>query len=353
MKNKKKKAYILNQKIDREFNAAGKAMRDVFKVFTENGVKVMPGMPKSAPKILKILDIPILLFYMFFVLGKGDYCIFSYPENALKIKLIRKAAPFRKIKVVCFVNDINSIRDGHLDSSEVKERIKKDMELVGSASIIMAPNKNSKEFLLNQGIQAQIITVGTWDYIMEDEFSTGNVIHEENEKWILAFAGNLNKAPFIQNLNEVAGDSILFRLWGNCDNAIENQSCCEYMGSVSPEELPHYVSGCHMGLVWDGISVHACEGGLGEYLQYNNSHKCGLYLASGLPVFVWNKAGLADFVRENKCGFTIDSLDEIEEILKKLTKEQYENLLKNVKHVSCNVRKGFYLQKALDEMFKL
>ena len=108
-----------------------------------------------------------------------------------------------------------------------------------------------------------------------------------------------------------------------------------------------------MGLVWDGVSVHACEGGLGEYLQFNNSHKCGLYLASGLPVFVWKRAGLADFVEENQCGFAVESLDEITETLHKLTKEEYEKLLVNVKRVSENVRKGYYLKKVLDEMFKL
>lgn len=348
-----KKAYILNQKIDKDFNAAGKAMRDVFKVFTENGVKIMPGVSKDAPKYMKVLDLPILVFYMLFVLGKGDYCIFSYPENSIKIKLMKKLAPIRKVNVVCFVNDINSIRDGNFDKPETKELIRRDMELIGSANIIMAPNNNSKLFLESQGVKAEIISVGTWDYIVEDEFGTSNVTHKIGEKWHVAFAGNLNKAPFIERLDEVKGDNIFFKLWGNYDRTIANSGNYEYMGSVSPEELPHYVAGCHMGLVWDGVSVHACEGGLGEYLQYNNSHKCGLYLASGLPVFVWKKAGLADFVKENKCGFVIENLHEISDILDSLTEDKYKELLLNVRKVSENVRKGHYLKCALDKMYEI
>lgn len=346
-----KKAYILNQKIDKDFNAAGKAMRDVFKVFTENGVKVMPGVSKDAPKYLKILDLPILFFYMIFILGKGDYCIFSYPENSLKIKLLKKLAPIRKVNVVCFVNDINSIRDGNFDKPEIKQLIQRDMELIGSANIIMAPNNNSKKFLESQGITSKIISVGTWDYIIDDEFGTSNAKHQQGTKWQIAFAGNLNKAPFIEKLDEIEGDNIFFKLWGNYDSVISNSQKHEYMGSVSPEELPRYVSGCHIGLVWDGVSVHACEGGLGEYLQYNNSHKCGLYLASGLPVFVWKKAGLADFVIKNQCGFAIESLDEISEILDGLTESNYERLLENVRKVSTNVRCGYYLKSALDKMY--
>ncbi len=347
-----KKAYILNQKIDRDFNAAGKAMRDVFRVFTENGVKVMPGVSKDAPKYMKVLDLPILVFYMLFVLGKGDFCIFSYPENTIKIKLIRKLAPLKKINVACFVNDINSIRDGNFDKPETKELIRRDMELIGSANIIMAPNNNSKKFLESQGIKGKIISVGTWDYIIDDESGTSNVVHKTGEKWQIAFAGNLNKAPFIEQLNEVKGDNLFFKLWGNYDKVITASEKFEYMGSVSPEELPNYVAGCHMGLVWDGISVHSCEGGLGEYLQYNNSHKCGLYLASGLPVFVWKNAGLADFVKKNNCGFVIENLHDISIILDSLSEDDYAKLLQNVQKVSLNVRKGYYLKATLEEMYK-
>ncbi len=349
---RKQKAYILNQKIDKEYNAAGKAMRDVFRIFTENGVKVMPGVAKTAPKYLKILDIPILLWHLLMVLKPGDYCIFSFPENSLKIKLLKKFGQKRGIKTVCFINDINSIRGGNFDAPEIKEWIRRDMELIGSASIILAPNNNSREFLQSQGITSQIITVGTWDYIIDDDYPMGNDLHEQDEKWQIAFAGNLNKAPFIRHLDEIQDDGIFFKLWGNCDAFIGNSRNYEYLGCVPPDELPHYIARCHVGLVWDGESVHACQGGLGEYLRYNNSHKCGLYLASGLPVFVWKQAGLADFVLENECGFVIESLDDIPEILRNLSEEEYHKLLTNVKCVSENIRNGFYLKQALEKMFQ-
>lgn len=350
---KNQKAYILNQKIDHEFNAAGKAMRDVFQVFTENGVKIMPGVPKTAPKYLKVLDIPILLWHLLVVLKAGDYCIFSFPENNLKIKLLKKFGAKRGIKTVCFINDINSIRGGNFDDPEIKKWIQRDMELIGSASIILAPNNNSRVFLQSQGITSQIISVGTWDYIIEDEYPMGNDLHEPGEKWQIAFAGNLNKAPFIRHLDEIQDDGIFFKLWGNCDKFIENSRNYEHMGSVSPDELPHYIARCHMGLVWDGESVHACQGGLGEYLRYNNSHKCGLYLASGLPVFVWKQAGLADFVLENKCGFVIENLDDIPDILNNLSEEDYHKLLTRAACVSENIRKGYYLKQALEKMFQI
>lgn len=355
-----KKAYILNQKIDKEFNAAGKAMRDVFEVFTNNGVKIMPGVPKTAHKIFKILDFPILIFYMIFVLGKGDYCIFSYPENIAKIKLLKKLAPVRGVKVVCFINDINSIREGNFDHPDVKANIERDMDIINCASIVMAPNKNSKEFLSSHGVDANILTVGTWDYIMDsnprNDSDTQKADIQENDindKCKIAFAGNLNKAPFIEKFDDIdyQNINIEFIVWGNYDGDIPTSSHMIYKGSVAPEKLPFETAKCDFGLVWDGVSVHECEGGLGEYLRYNNSHKCGLYLASGIPVFVWRNSGLADFVKSNECGFLIDNLDQIPQIIANMTKDDYENVMKNVKVVSENIRKGYYLKRVLEEMF--
>ncbi len=352
----KTKAYILNQKIDNDFNAAGKAMQDVFDVFTHNGVKIMPGVPKSAPRIFKILDFPILVFYMICILGKGDYCIFSYPENVHKIKLLKKLAPIRGVKVVCFINDINSIREGNFEAPDVKANIKRDMDIINCASIIMAPNKNSKKFLEEHGVSGKILTVGTWDYIMSQnpsacEDKAGR--KSENAPINIAFAGNLNKAPFIEKLDalDYKDMDIVFNVWGNYDAVLPENEHLVYRGSVSPKELPFQTAKCDYGLVWDGVSIHTCEGGLGEYLRYNNSHKCGLYLASGIPVFVWKYSGLADFVSRSKCGFLIESLDEIPDIIKSVNRQQYNEMLENVRKVSENIRNGYYLKRVLLEMY--
>lgn len=348
------KAYILNQKIDKEFNAAGKAMSDVFTVFTKNGVKVIPGIPKSAPKYLKALDIPVLFWYLCVVMKKGDYCIFSYPENNIKIKFIKKLAFVRKIRIVCFINDINSIREGNFDSPEVKNKIKYDMALIGTADIVLAPNNNSRNFLISQGIRSEIIPVGTWDYLMEEVCPDKRGGHHDFlDKWKIAFAGNLDKALFINDLSELDSDNIKFFLWGNSSYELKIGDNCNYMGSVSPKELPYSVKECDFGLVWDGTGVHSLSGGLGEYLRYNNSHKCGLYLAAGLPVFVWENAGLADFVRENGCGYVISSLDDLEGILSRIDEKEYMELLERVSVVSAKVRDGYYLLNALNKMYEL
>ena len=58
---------------------------------------------------------------------------------------------------------------------------------------------------------------------------------------------------------------------------------------------------------------------MGEYLQYNAPHKMSLYIRCGLPIIVWEKAGLAPFVKKNNVGICISSLTELEDILPKIS----------------------------------
>ena len=66
-----------------------------------------------------------------------------------------------------------------------------------------------------------------------------------------------------------------------------------------------------------------------------------------MPVFIWSQAALAGFIKENKVGFLIDKLDDIEKILDTLTQADYEELQKNIKPIQEKITHGWYLQQAL------
>lgn len=366
------KIYILDQRRDNEkHNAVGKAMTDVFAMMKDCKVKTMPGVPKDSHKALKTLDLLILGFYSIFILGKKDYCIFVYHDNAVKIKLLKKLKSFRKFKVICMVNDVNSIRSDGLYSEKRKADIDRDFELIASADIILAPNMGSVNYMKERGIKAQMVPVGVWDYLMDESMgskcdenaaiagcaiqsllkgnsSVGDFITKR--RWKVGFAGNLGKSEFLDEIDNVYDESVEYHLWGDTEGKEFKNNGVIYEGSVSPNVLPLELSEkCNFGLVWDGKKADSVEGGYGEYLRFNNSHKCGCYLASGIPVFVWKESGMSHFVKETGCGFVIGGLQDIPKILSVMSNEDYENLCENVKNVSAKVREGYYLKNALNK----
>lgn len=365
------KVYILDQRRDNvRHNAVGKAMTDVFDMMRDLKVKTMPGVPKDAHKALKMLDLVILTFYGIFVLGRKDYCIFVYQDNAMKIKLLSKLKKIKRFKVICMVNDVNSIRSDGLYSQNRKADIDRDFELIGSADIILAPNKGSISYMTGRGMQSEMIPVGVWDYLMDDAMGAkcdenaymgacgvksllagndGSGDFITPRKWKIGFAGNLGKSEFLNEIDTVYNEKIEYHLWGDTEGKDFINNNVIYEGSVAPNVLPLELSEkCNFGLVWDGVSVSEIKGGYGEYLRFNNSHKCGCYLASGIPVFVWSESGMAHFVKESGCGYVINNVGEIADVLSKISEEEYDKLCENVKAVSKNVRSGFYLKNALN-----
>ena len=86
----------------------------------------------------------------------------------------------------------------------------------------------------------------------------------------------------------------------------------------------------------------------GEYLSFNNPHKTSLFLASGIPVIIWEKAALADFVRENHCGITVSSLDEIRQAVDSMTDEEYDGLCRRAEQIGRLLRSGTMTRAAAD-----
>ena len=86
---------------------------------------------------------------------------------------------------------------------------------------------------------------------------------------------------------------------------------------------------------------------VGEYLRYNASHKLSLYLASGMPVIVWQESGVAAFVNKNHLGLTVNSLEELPERIGKLTENEKALISEGVGIMSEKIRHGEMLRNCL------
>ena len=115
------------------------------------------------------------------------------------------------------------------------------------------------------------------------------------------------------------------------------------------EELPQKIER-GFGLVWDGEELDCCSGKFGEYLKYNNPHKLSLYIAAGIPVIVWSKAAVKDFVEREKIGFVVDSVLNIEEQIVNLSDYEYCIMRENAKRLGIKVRQGYFTKRALTKL---
>ena len=86
-----------------------------------------------------------------------------------------------------------------------------------------------------------------------------------------------------------------------------------------------------------------------NYTKYNNPHKLSCYLAAGIPVIVWKKSAVANFVLKNNIGYVISSLYDINE----LDFSDYELKKKNIEKISKNLKNGYYTKKVIKQMLNI
>ncbi len=338
-------------------NTAGsKAPDDINELCRRNGMTrlEMPEFPAQKNKIYKKLwligTVPVRLRRICSRLEKGDVILYQHPMYGYRVwgKYVPKMQK-KGIKCIALIHDLESLRKGiaGLINDNKRTNAYADCELLKKFDRVICHNRSMKEYLISQGFkEEQLVVLEIFDYLAED-------IKREpyGERLSIAIAGNLirSKCGYIYGIhgsgeNRLNG-GLRINLYGSNYDGENGDAMTEYHGSFSPEELPRKLKG-RFGLVWDGPSTDGCQGNTGEYLRYNNPHKASLYLSSGMPVIVWDKSALADFVIKHRVGAVVGNLADLERVINEISDEEYNIMCDNTREISAKIRSGFYFNKA-------
>ena len=252
-------------------------------------------------------------------------------KQLIRNLVLSKLKRDKKVKFISLVHDVEELR-----KSLYNDYYKNEFNFMLSiADSIIVHNDKMKGFFTKKGIsENKLVSLKIFDYLMDKEATSKNVIFERA----------INKSAYIAQLGKLG---IIVHLYGpNFSHSLEQYEDIQYHGSFPASEIPNQLNS-GFGLVWDGNSVDTCSGDFGEYLQYNNPHKLSLYLASGIPVVIWDKAAEADFVREHNLGICVSSLNELKDKLSTISEDEYKNMLLNVQKISQLLQKGHYTRLSL------
>lgn len=335
-------------------NAAGKARRDIDQIFQMYGMREIQipfrRRETAAQRIQGHFKVRETWEKAFSSLQKGDCVFVQFPakEHSLFFADCMRAQQKKGIRIFLLIHDIRYLRyRGSGEFSAPKKqlmRIEEKSAFRQCDGIIVHNLRMSERLLASCRIpQEKIVSLDIFDYLMPDAKQENKAKKMLEKNLPVIIAGNLlpNKARYLEKLPP----DCEFNLYGD-GYAGKKQANVHYQGAFLPDEIPFVLSGS-FGLIWDGDSEKTCCGTYGEYLKMNNPHKTSLYLAAGIPVIVWSKAAIAEFVLANQCGITVDSLYDIKKKLDEMTDEAYQSLKKAAQEIGEKLKKGFYTQKAV------
>lgn len=244
-----------------------------------------------------------------------------------------------KNKIV-LIHDLEGLRYGHDDKNC------EEIEFLKTCECIISHNIKMSSFLIENGIEKdKIIDLELFDYLCND--FNKETKKKINKKLEIGFVGNLTKSPFLIQIKDSKMNFVI-NLYGVLGDIKITNKKINYKGKFKPDELPNVID-CDLGLVWDGNLDESDENeGFKNYSKYNNPHKLSCYVASNIPVIVWEKSAAADFVKKHNIGYTIKEVYDIN----KLDLSDYDVKLKNVSKIGNKVRNGEYTLSAIERALK-
>ena len=282
------------------------------------------------------------------VLKHGDELAVQFPmlaDSIFHYHIFRKLE-HRGVKVTLIVHDLELFRVSKRSDVSIKKRIKNKIEeknVLKYAGEIVVHNAYMRDALAAEGFSKEKMKLlQIFDYLIPGYDEKSYKLSEHigfGKPVIIAGALRRHKAGYAYDLP----DGYHFNLYGIGYEG-ESRDNVHYFGVFPPEDLPFEIEGS-FGLVWDGLEADTCSGVYGEYLKINNPHKTSLYLAAGIPVIIWSEAALADFIRENNCGITVNSLKEIPDKLKELSEQDYMSMKQNAGKTGERLREGYYTRQ--------
>ena len=280
------------------------------------------------------------------VIGGGDFandriipdCVRAMASgNVIGVRNPYSTRPYQHV-LICFIQDIESYRY----NPNNKGSLISDIHFLNNFDVVIAHNQGMIKFLRENGLHADIVNWEVCDYLIDEARSK----HTIAGGYQICFVGDLKRSGFLYvNCHDFQTHINLYGQ-ANADKVLTSQ--LSYNGIYAPDDKTSMLNG-HFGLIWEGNCLDTCDGALGNYMKINNPNRLSLYLANNLPVITWKNAGLAKFVEENKIGFTVDALTEVDGILSNMSTEQYNEMIENVKSIGTKIRKGFYAKKAIEE----
>src|SRR5699024_8245020 len=320
-----------------EYNAGPKAKRDISKILSEKlnfkNIEFYFSLNNTiSSKINKIKylnwDIPRKLKNK-----KIDNIFIQYPIYSTVVT--EKILPLldSHVKVYYIIHDLESLRLFKNDANYLVEEINR----LNKADGLVSHNSAMTKWLRENGVKTKISNLEIFDYLTENVAPKSNSYEKT-----LCYSINLQKSDFLINR--------FYPIYVYVPNPKKKYpNTLNYKGVFTPEELPKHLKE-NFGLIWDGNRIDECNGVYGEYMKYNNPHKVSLYLSSGLPVIIWEKAALAGFVSKHQAGIVVESLAQLQDRLGSLTEEEYLNLRHNAQLVSEKLKKGHYVLEAVSNL---
>jgi hypothetical protein len=337
-----KKKYFISQFSHEVYQHGGVGYTDAEKILASAGYLplILPGIDQFSfwSKLKRLIRV---MYWFLFLPGKATI-VFLSPVYPRMLRMLIKLLSRRKsIRLICYIADIDGVRDGE------RKVMEEEVRFYRLSDQFIVHNTSMGEWLRATLGKVDIAAIDFFDFLAEASSE------KKEHSFDIAFAGNLSKSPFLEHIETVMPESpkVKFHLFGEATVRMKEQKNIEWHGVFEPRSLPGKLP-ASFGLVWDGESAIELKGLAGEYLAYNSPHKLSLYILGGIPLIVPAGSASAELVGKYGIGLAVSDLSSLQNEIEKISKDEYHQMQQNMIPLAKQISRGERLMAALAELDK-
>ncbi len=271
---------------------------------------------------------------LFFKLHHGDLLLVQYPYMPRRTAYLRFAlhmVQWKGASTAAFVHSLDSLR---LQGGDAARR--NDQELLHSFDRVAVVGEHMARYLKNQGVpEEKLVSLDFFDCLTDVPMQARSL------SWSVCIAGHLHRKKN-RYLDDLPRSRVQWQLYGEGWKNKGKRADITWHGDRADGPMEGA-----FGLVWDGPSADVCTGGQGAYLMVSRTHRASSYLAEGMPLIAWTGAALADVIRAEHIGLTVDRLSDIPAAIGSLTDDEYRRMAENARRIGHQLRRGDMTRSAL------
>lgn len=338
----KRRFLLTTESVRREDALAARARQDVQQIAADNGYAVI-AFPQEKPadkwwQQIALYGQAVLDWSrLFFKLHHGDLLLAQYPLYPAKAAPVARAAlhllQWKGAKTAAFIHDLDSLRLPGDPSARWS-----DQELLPCFDTVIAQNDRMADYVVGQGVKEDnLISLSLFDCLTDEP------LPERELSLSVCVAGNLTRKRS-QYLHDLPRRKIQWHLYGDGWKGKAKRNDITYHGGKMAA-----LEGA-FGLCWAGMSTRVCTGAQGAYMMLSSPRAMSIYLSQGMPVIVWKWAAMADFVRDNRLGLVVNTIDDIPNAVAALSAAEYAEMAANARAWGEKIRRGGMTCAALEKL---
>lgn len=325
---------------DASYTAVTKFENDITRIMKDyNAIEIQYGL-NVGNKLNRFLCYLKCFVNVLVNIKSKDIIFFCLPFRGEYYHVFRFLCKIKGCKTYGIIIDIDSLRNSNLN---LNDEISKMFFLDG----LIVQNSAQRSIIEKYGYKNKIVEMGILDFLGLPQIRK----KESPNEFSICYGGNLTIAQsgFIYEMDQNHMTKRKYYVYGvNKQNEFVSDNFV-YKGFFDTEKVSGNLEG-DFGLVWNGDCTDISKTEKGNYYRYASPHKLSMYLMAGMPVIVWDKSAMAEFVVKNNIGLSIQSLVELDEIVSNLKTEEYYAMLDNVQRVQNKIKNGEYLRNCISQV---